>query len=345
MVARDLDLSALVSLTRALVLLAVTLATAAAHAEPRLFVELSYETDSALDACPSEAGFVAMISDELRYDPFRSPAQYRVVARARATGQGMRGLVEWYDAGGERRGERELHYEGKDCGSLARALSFAIAVQIQLLAREQEAAAKPTEVQPAPAKTGVTAPSPPPPRLDQDAPGERGESPAGGAARWQFMLGLGPAAGVGLAPRAVMLGRAFATVRREALGLELGASASLPSRHTTEPGKGFEQRLALGSLAGCVYIDVVSGCTVTKVGKLDVTGFGVDLPRSPAGVVAQLGPRVALSGLVSGRWLGVLYVEALATLVAWEITLNQREVWKTPPLSLSVGGDLAILLE
>jgi hypothetical protein len=338
-------LSALVSLTRALVLLAVTLAATTARAEPRLFVELTYETDSALDTCPTEAGFVALISDELRYDPFRSPAQYKVVARAQAAGQGMRGLVEWYDAAGERRGARELHDEGNDCGSLARALSFAIAVQIQLLAKEQEAAAKPTEDQPAPAKTGVTAPTPPPPRPDDDTLRERGEHPTLAPARWQFLLGVGPAVGVGLAPRAVVLGRAFATVRREVLALELGAEASLPSRHTREPGKGFEQRLALGTLAGCVYIDVVSGCAVTKVGRLDVTGFGVDVPRSPAGVVAQLGPRVALSGLMSGRWLGALYVEALATLVAWEITLNEREVWKTPSLSLSMGGDLAVLLE
>jgi hypothetical protein len=163
--------------------------------------------------------------------------------------------------------------------------------------------------------------------------------------RFRFTVGAGPAAGFGLAPRVVVMGRVFATVRRDDLALELGAEASLPSRHTTEPGKGFEQRLALGSLAGCVFLGVVSGCAVGNVGSLHVAGFGVDVPRSPSGIIAQVGPRIALTDLVSSRWVGSLYVEALATLVPWEITLNQREVWQTPPLTLSVGGDLAFYLE
>lgn len=323
-------------------MLAVALAAPCALAEPRLFVEMTYETDAALDACPSEARFGEMISEQLHYDPFRSPGQYKVVARARATGQGMLGVVEWYDAAGERRGERELHYEGNDCSALARALSFAITVQIQLLAKEHETAAKATESPPAPAV--VPAPTAPSRPEEEDARRKRNEQPDRAQPRWQIMVGAGPAAGFGLAPRFVVTGRVFAAVRYEAFVLELGAEASLPSRHTTEPGKGFEQRLVVGSLAGCALFGTVSGCLVSNVGRLDVTGFGVDIPRSPSGTIAQVGPRIALTNLMSSQWLGALYVEALATLFAWEVTLNQREVWKTPPVTLSVGADLAFLV-
>jgi len=334
-----------VSLSRVLALLAVVLAARSARAEPRLFVELTYETDAALDACPSEARFGEMISEQLHYDPFRSPGQYKVVARARATEQGMLGVVEWYDAAGDRRGERELHYEGVDCSALARALSFAITVQIQLLAKEHETAVKAAESPPAPANTTVvTAPTAPARPEEEDARRKRNEPPDRAQPHWQIMVGAGPAAGFGLAPRFVVTGRVFAAVRYEAFVLELGAEASLPSRHTTEPGKGFEQRLVVGSLAGCGLFGAVSACLVGNAGRLEVTGFGVDIPRSSSGTIAQVGPRIALTNLMSSQWLGALYVEALATLFAWEVTLNQREVWKTPPVTLSVGADLAFLL-
>jgi hypothetical protein len=52
---------------------------------------------------------------------------------------------------------------------------------------------------------------------------------------------------------------------------------------------------------------------------------------------------LSLLGNFGESWLGALRVEALVALVSWDVTLNQREVWKTPLFSVSVGGDLALL--
>jgi len=41
--------------------------------------------------------------------------------------------------------------------------------------------------------------------------------------------------------------------------------------------------------------------------------------------------------------VGALRVEGLLPLSSWEVTLNTREVWATPPWSLTVGVDVAAI--
>ena len=326
----------------------MALGSSVAHAEAELYVELRYQPDAGL-GCPSETAFTAMVSEPLGYDPFRVGAEQKVVARTRSSERGLRGVIEWHDAAGNPRGERELGSESSDCAALARAMAFAIAVQIQLLAQEAASnAAAPAEEPstdgssesirvPAPP---VTAPSPP-----NDAPRSSPMRPGQRRASWEFLLGAGPTLAFGLAPRMAVEGRAFGGVRRGRLGFELGVEASLQSQHETEDGGGFEQQVLVGSLAGCTFFGGLSGCLVSKVGRLHVRGFGVDVPNSDVGAVWQLGPRLALIEGFGEHWFGALRVEALASLVAWEVTLNQEDVWKTPLFSLSVGGDLGLLLK
>jgi hypothetical protein len=89
----------------------------------------------------------------------------------------------------------------------------------------------------------------------------------------------------------------------------------------------------------------LSGCLVSKVGRLHVRGFGVDVPKADSGTLWQLGPRLTLSEGFGGPWYGSLRVEALASLHTWEVTLNAEEVWKTPFFALSVGGDLGLAFQ
>ena len=112
---------------RVLLLAVVALASPVVCAAPELFVDLQYQPDPDLAGCPSEEAFRAMIGEQLGYDPFRAGAEQKVVARARAAEHGLQGHVEWYDASGNPRGERELGSESTDCAALARAMSFAIA--------------------------------------------------------------------------------------------------------------------------------------------------------------------------------------------------------------------------
>ena len=157
------------------------------------------------------------------------------------------------------------------------------------------------------------------------------------------MLGAGPTLAFGLAPRTAIAGRILAGARRGGFSLELGGEATLPSRYMSSNGDGFDQQVVAGSVAGCVSSRTLSACVVSKLGRLAVHGFGVDVPSSDSGTLAQIGPRLMLNQTIGESWFGALRVEALATLVHWEVRLNQREVWETPLLCLSVGGDLGMI--
>jgi hypothetical protein len=318
--------------------------TRQAQAQARVFVELDYRTDATLRECPSDARFRVMVTDQLGYEPFRAGSAHRVVARAQPDGDGIKGLVQWRDASGAPRGERELSTEAMDCREFARVMSFTIAVQIQLLAEsiEQSAVAGASTAQEdASSTTPLARPlTPPVDRVSDTGAPARTDAASGEGERRQFMLGAGPALGLGFAPGAAFGGRVFARVRRSQLALELGAEASLPSRHTLSDGNGFDQHMVAGSLAGCAFIRSLAGCVLTKWGSLQVRGFGVDMPREASGLVGLAGLRLMLSEHLATRWVGALRVEGLATLAPWRVSLNQRQIWVTPTLSLGLGADL-----
>ncbi len=324
------------------------LGSSVVHAEPELYVELRYEPEAGL-GCPSEAAFKALVSDQLGYDPFREGAEQKVVARTQQAEHELRGAIEWHDASGNPRGERELASESQDCAALARSMSFAIVVQIQLLAQEAKDNRAASAEQPSTSDSAKAIATASPPVTRSSPP--KDTSPASPARpspkrpSSQFLLGAGPTLAFGLAPRMAVEGRAFGGLRRGGLGFELGVEASLASRHETKDGDGFEQQVLAGSLAGCTFFGKLSGCLVSKVGRLSVRGFGVEVPNSDAGTLWQLGPRLGLVEGFGERWFGALRVEALVSLVTWEVTLNQEEVWKTPLFSLTVGGDLGVLLQ
>jgi len=320
----------------------IAMSVSTARAEPRLFVDLDYQPDADLPGCPSDTDFRALIQGQLGYDPFRSESEQTVVARARVGEHGLQGLVEWRDASGNRHGVRELDSESRDCAALARAMSFAIAVQIQLLADEEAvSASSATPDQERERAAAVAPPARPPKQVRTEGRPTTSGRASSGSPGWEFMMGAGPALGFWITPHTAVQGRVFAGARRRSFALELGAEASLPSSYSTPTGDGFEQQVTLGTVAACGVLRPLAGCIVNKWGRLAVRGFGVDVPHSPSGLVGQVGPRIMLSENLGSRFTGALRVEALATLVPWEVTLDERTVWKTPPVSLSIGFDLA----
>jgi hypothetical protein len=332
----------------ALVLACLGFDAAPAHAEPTLLVTLDYRVDPALKGCPDEAAFKAMVQGQLAYDAFRPRAPDRVIAHLQADADGLRGAIEWRDAAGVARGQRDLTSKSGNCAELARTMSFAIAVQIQLLAKESGGTKESGITKPAPGaapasaeqERRATTPEPSKPRGDDNETASADEASAEPAA-WQVTLGAGPSLGFGVAPRMVIAGRAFATVRGGRFGLEIGAEIGLPSSHTTSGDEGFEQHVALGSLAACLTLPPLSGCLVSKIGRLEVRGFGVEEPRSPAGLVALAGPRFALEQRLGQNWLAALRLDVLATLAPWRVELQGQEIWKAPPITLFVGIDVA----
>jgi hypothetical protein len=332
------------AIRRALLLVAaVALSSPAAGADPRLFVAIDYRPDPALSDCPSEASMRAMVAEQLGYDPFRADANLRIVARTASEGGELHGVVEWYDASGAPRGERELS-ERTDCSALVHAMSFAIAVQIQLLAREAESSGEIAASGQPNAPPSAPVPLVPPPTPRQDTERSNRETSRNASPPLELLIGAGPSVAFGLTPRTAVGGRIFAGVRRSPWILELGGSIALPSRYTTAAGAGFEQRVLAGALAGCHAWGALSGCVVGQIGSLSVKGFGVDVPGSDSGVIVHVGPRVML-GRYGGGWLADLRVEALVSLVSWTVTLSEREIWDTSPLMVSLGGDFGAVFE
>jgi hypothetical protein len=133
-------------------------------------------------------------------------------------------------------------------------------------------------------------------------------------------------------------------VQRGFLAVEAGTEGSLPSITSTANGEGFEEQLILGSLGGCFSPTPLGACLVAKAGTLRVRGVGVDVSRSTYGLVAQAGPRFMLSQRLGGAWSGAIRVELLVALVPWGVVLDHEEVWKTPPLGISVGVDVFALI-
>ncbi|HWA73494.1 MAG TPA: hypothetical protein VG937_14210 [Polyangiaceae bacterium] len=341
-----LQLSRLPLITHsALALFLVALASGVARAEPQLFVHLDYQVEPGLSGCPSDETFQDMVAAQLGYAPFRADSEYRVVARARADVGGLEGFVEWQDNAGASRGRRELRAERQDCAALARAMSFAIAVQIQLFTEEAargEPSTPAATTEPSKPGASVAPPAAPladPPRANDPADRDRASSES---SRSRFLIGAGPLLAFWLAPSTAVGARLFAGVHHGMWLAELGVEATLPGSYGTENARGFDHRVELGSLAGCALLRPFAGCLVGKVGRLEVTGYGVDMPRSSSGLLLQVGPRVALSDLIGESWLGAIRLEALVT-APWRVTLNQTEAWRTPPLTIAAGLDVAAL--
>lgn len=326
------------------------LVASVARAESELLVSLDYELDATHDSCPREHRFRSMVSEQLGYDPFRSAAPLTIATRAsRSPGGELRGSIEWFDVSGARRGERQLSSDEGDCAALARAMSFAIAVQIQLLAQEAESAvaapkassghetAQPPSApsRPSPARQGV-----------RDGRGPEAALGASEASRGErepliVLLGGGPFVALGMAPRAAPGVRAFAAARHDWFLLELGAEATAPASYSTSDTAGFDEHVALGSVAGCLVLGAWSICSVNKIGRVYVRGFGVELPREASGTMMLTGGRLTLSRELAGRWLAAPRVECLLPMGSWDVTLNRRRVWTTPGVSASLGIDLA----
>jgi hypothetical protein len=313
----------------------VALGERTARAQPRLFVSLDYATDAGLEGCPEDAAFRSMVANQLGYEPFQAGSTQRVVTRTRAVGEGIVGTIEWYDAAGARRGERELHSERTDCAAFARTLAFAVAVQIQLLAEDVEE--QPANVEATPE---ASAPKKPPASTTRDdrtspttAPPVKDRTP------WRFVGGVGVTGNWGILPGLIPTGRLFAGVRRGLFGIELGGEASLPGQYVDDSGNGFDHHAAFGTVAGCGFPGPFSACVVGKAGRLRVSGVGVDVPRSQAGTAALLGARLSLNPEL-GRFAAALRVEVLSSLVSWGVSLNGGEVFRTSPVAVGLGADV-----
>ena len=329
-------------------LLSVWLPVAPAHAQAvsKQFVDLKYEVGPALQGCPDADEFRSMVARRLGYDPYRAESTLAVQVRVRSTETGIEGAIEWSTSGDERVGERRFASRSGGCREMAATMGFVLAVQIQLMATES--AAQPAKTEPGLRHESERSQAP------ADADRKVGAAPSNtemlrasprsvpSSTARSVMAGVGPSVGLGLAPDRIAQGRLFLSYWFGHAALELGAEASLPSTTHLAHGGGFRHELMFGTLAACGWYWSMGACGLARLGRIQVHGLRVDKPASPAGFVAQVGPRLAYH-LGLGERLGLLgHVDASYLLTPWTVELNHVGVWTMPRFSAVAGIDLTV---
>lgn len=313
---------------------------------PPVTVALDYVAPS---ACPDASAFGAIVTGRLGYQPFGEQGPERVIVTLASGARGIEGRMEWRDAGGSWAGERTFPARGDDCGELARAMGFALALQIQFYAASAAADAPAAAASSATTAAAVVAPpasKPPAGSLAQQArPEGPAPSPAASArVRPAVAFGGGGAVCFGLSAGAAPFARVFGGLTWSRLALELGMELGWPATVTRADGAGFSQQPLLGSLAGCATGGRLRACALAKAGQIRIRGKGLDEPASPSGLLLETGARLGVRQALGKRLYVTGYVEGLALLTRWRVSLDGYRVWTSPRFVESVGIDMGVLL-
>jgi hypothetical protein len=315
-----------------------------AYAGPAVqtLVSLEYEIATGTDGCPDATRFRATVERQLGYDPFRASADKHVVVWIARKDVGFEGRIRWSDAEGQQVGDRRLSSRHGDCDEIAASVAFSVAVQIQLLgalAPPPIADARAPPAEPAtPPEPSVTPPERPaePAPIEVEAP----VAPPAPASRFRLSIGAGPSLAVGVAPRAVGLGRLFASGRAGHFSLELAGDAALPVTQQDASGKGFTLDRFAAEAAACGHVAVFAACVTGTVGRLQAHGLGVDMREAPSGWFSQLGARLAAAYDFSDRYFAAARVDGLVMTAPTHVTLNDSVVWTTPRVGAVLGLDV-----
>lgn len=318
---------------------------------PPVTVALDYAAPS---ACPDATAFEAIVSGRLGYEPFRAQGPERVIVTIASGARGTEGRMEWRDAGGKWAGERTFPARGDDCGELARAMGFALALQIQFYATSAAADAPAAAASVARATTAAsvvasaTPPGPPVGTVEKpaqpEAPASSSSSSSTARVRPALAFGGGAAVGFGSSADAVPFARLFGALAWSRAVVELGMELGWPATVRRADSAGFSQQVLLGSLAGCGTGRRFSVCALAKVGQVRIRGKGLDEPASPSGLLLETGARLGLKQALGKQLYVAGYVEGLALLTRWRVSLDGYQVWASPRFVETVGLDMGVLL-
>ncbi|HEY2731055.1 MAG TPA: hypothetical protein VGK52_14020 [Polyangia bacterium] len=308
--------------------LTVFAAAGTARSATSLSVSLSYDVDPSLRDCPGEDEFRRHVVEQLGTDPFRDGASHHVDARVHPSERGLEGALVWTNPTGASEGDRRLSSASRDCAEFVRGMTFALAVQIQFLNQLLG-----TPLEPPPAVVSPAREIAPPTVTTTPAP-RRPPS---------FSVSVGPVGSFGEAPTASAGAELSGAARLRAFSLDLGARATLPVTFRQADGTGFRTSTLAGTLAVCGHLRRFALCPLMALGRLQVSGLGVDDAHAPASTTARVGLRAAFAQPLSTRLAAVLHADGAYTLTPRTVTLNQLPVWRTPTLGLAVGIDLAVL--
>ena len=312
----------------------IAAAARAARAAPQTLVSLEYETAPDASGCPDADEFRASVARQLHYDPFRPTADRRVAVQIARKDVGFEGRIRWTDADGNWVGDRKLTSRRPECREIAASLAFTVAVQAQLLATPappEPEPAPPPPPPPAPVEipTVVAPPPPPPPPPPPVRP-------------LTFAVGLGPAAGLGVAPQPTGLARLFVSGRRSRGSLEIAVDAALPTTRDEVDGASVSLDRFAGSGAACGHARAFAACVTGTLGLFRARGSGVDMPLSPSGLFSQVGARIAGTLDLGDRFFLAGRLDGLVMLSRWTVKINEMAAWTTPRVGALIGVDVGV---
>lgn len=291
-------------------------------------VQLDYQIEPGLSTCPDVETFKSLVEHRASKNLARPDLQLDVEIRVRRQGEGLTGSILWRQSGETSQAPRILRSPNQDCARLAATLAFVLAVQMEVMGSEAKEKAALND------------------RKEAPGPSHEG-SPSGGSVEvlprpLTFAVGLGPAIGVGLAPRVSAHGRVFASLQLRSLSAEIGFEGRPPVTTVVADGAGFRHSLLLGTIAGCWNASDFSACGLTKVGAFQVTGEGVDQPASPVALVVQVGPRFGYLFRFGDRFGIYGHADGGYLLSPWTVRLDGTTVWTMPRLSAVAGIDFVV---
>ena len=295
-------------------------------------MSLEYAVPSGI-GCPSEAEFRAAVAERLGGDPFVKSAARTVTVEISANDGELSGSLRWVDREGTLEGQRRFEASAADCSELARNLAFAVTVQLELLEQPEDASGPSTlpgtdsdegteaaPVAPTPSVTEASVPAP--------------------ASNFELGAGVGPFLVSGWAPHVAGGGRLLLLGHVPRFLVQVAFEATLPQRHSTSEGAGFESSVLAASVAPCWRFPVVEACPVLRVGSVRARGFGVDEPKSPRGTLWEAGFRLAGGWAFHPRLEGKAHLELLYTPSPWAVELDGRSVFVAPSFAVLGGIDL-----
>ena len=311
----------------------LTSSSVAAAGPNQQAVRLAYTRGEGAEHCPDELELRNAVTARLGYDPFEQGADHVLSATITHQGGKLVGRMSVRDADGALEGSRDITSSENDCSELSSALALAISIAIDPLSL--------TRPQPAPVPSAPAcpkAPTPPCPVLPEPpapapAPEPEPDHPIG------FRASAGFHGAFGAAPGPAAFGLAAAAgIRWRALSVAVGGRIDFPSSKDAGVGT-VSSSLVLGTLAPCGHVSIFSGCALAVVGALRGENVGAQVRDTTP--FAAAGARAGLELPIYGA-LGVrISADLLATLTRTALSIDDVEVWTTPPAHGAVG--IAIL--
>ncbi len=288
-------------------------------------VRLEYILGEGAERCPDTAAMQSAVRARLGFDPFREPAELRVIAQVGREGEGLKATLRLErDGTSEPARTRELFSRRADCAELAATLQLAISIAIDPMSVVR-AEAPPPSPEPVP-----PAPLPPSPPV---VPAPSGLPPA------TLELGAGAVGSLGLAPDLTAGAWVFGGLRWPSFSGSLEVRADWPRTATISSGT-VSASCIFGNLVACWRVDGFGLCGLFAGGAMRGAGVDVAEAKNVTTPFLAAGARGLFewpsTGLVAGR----VAAEMIVPFTRTTLRIGDAEAWTTPPIA----GSLAISL-